>query len=220
MLKASLLFLLMPLTVYAGDWTRLNDGTLNFEGPIGADEFVKFSEVYDERVKLLIVNSGGGETSAAMEIGFALHKGDVAIEVRNWCLSSCANYFFTGATARIINGGIVGFHGNVKACFWGDNWPKTRSELQEQGLSYEQIEAFHKNMQIQVETEQRFLELVGVSQELFDRSCTSDKGMGSDKEYSFLLPTQKTFEKYGIFNVVGSQDPKIIEEFPGLLVVD
>lgn len=213
------LVLLYGQFVFSGVWTRDNADTISFKGKIESDEFERFTKIMDEKVRILKVDSGGGETSAALKIGFSLRQHNVEIQVNNWCLSSCANYLFLGAIKRVIAKGIVGFHGNVQACFGGDKWAEQANELRKQGVPEEKIQSFHQETLKQIEDEKRFLHLVGVSQELFDVSCRADKGLNDGIEYAFLLPLPKTFEKYGITGVAGVQDQETVKTFPAPLAI-
>lgn len=82
------------------------------------------------------------------------------------------------------------------------------------------IENFHSNIIAMNNEEKLFFSTLGVSQDLFERSCTSDKGLKDGNSYSFLLPTPQSFEKYGIKNVEGVQDAEVAQRYPGKLAVD
>jgi hypothetical protein len=216
----SLIVIFLALSSHSGEWQRVNQSTIAFEGKIESNEYSKFTAIMDKNVRTLMVNSSGGETSAAMKIGFDLRKFQIEIKVKNWCLSSCANYLFLGATRRYIDSGIVGYHGNVQACFGGDKWAETKQQLIQKGLSEKEIESFYANTKQQIKEEERFLKLVGVSQELFNITCEPDKGANDGKEYAFLLPTKETFEKYGVLGVIGSQDQDIAAKFPAPVLIN
>jgi len=210
---------------WAGTWRRTNSDTVTFRGSIDSGEFEKFNAVFDDRVKNLVVTSAGGSVHDAIEIAEVLEKHDIKIIVKIWCLSSCANYFFTAAKTKVIEKGIVGFHGNANACFAKDfaseeALQKLREKYRGYGMNDEQVE---KSILISTDMNRRELALLkrlGVSQELFERTCTPDKGMNNGKSYNFLLPTLMTFRQYGIYNVTGEQDQDTIEWFNGDLIVN
>ena len=211
---------------WAGTWQRNNSDTISFRGKIDDGEYDKFLKVFDADVKNMIVTSGGGNVFEAIKIAEVLEKSDITIRVRIWCLSSCANYFFTAAKTKIIEKGIVGYHGNSHACFAknyvsDDAIQKLREKYKGYGMNAEQIEMAISMATEMDRREQGLLKRLGVSQDLFVRTCTADKGMNDGKGYDFLLPTPATFEKYGIKNVVGIQDQETIEWYSmGELVVD
>jgi hypothetical protein len=64
----------------------------------------------------------------------------------------------------------------------------------------------HQRLLKSSELEKNYFASIGVSQSLFDRTQTPDKGMGNGVGYTFLVPKPETFERYGILNVSGSQD--------------
>ena len=204
----------------AGEWTRIDTITISFKGEIKVDEYDRFSAVFDSQVRQLIVDSGGGETKAGLKIGRVLRQADIGIRVDHWCLSSCANYLFLGATRREIATGIVGFHGNVTACFGGLKWHEVEKRMKELGKTAREIEEFRVDTLQQIDNEKIFFQMVGVSQVLFDRSCKPDKGLGDGVAYDFLLPTTKTFERYGVHGVIGLQDLETAKQYPNPLAIE
>ncbi|MCB0412962.1 MAG: hypothetical protein KDD50_01430 [Bdellovibrionales bacterium] len=222
-------FFLIPLKVNAGYWHRISETEVVFRGDIENGELSKFLEVFDNKVKFLTVTSGGGNTYEALEIANILKTNNVTVIVKIWCLSSCANYLFLAGKDRIIENGIVGFHGGINSCFASEEKRKEselrlRNFAETQGLTDQQIENSivqnRKFLDRYSKMEKDFLKYVEASEELFIRACTSDKGMGDGKPYAFLLPTNETFASYGVFGVIGHQDPATIEWFSGDLIVD
>lgn len=214
----------------AGVWTRVDAYTIKLEGDIEPGEYKRFSEVFREDTKEIIVNSGGGVTNEGIAIGFAMRHHPLKITVIGNCLSSCANYMFVAAAEREIRGGIVGFHGNVTACFTGARGDAAMLKIRDQAkAAYPQLtnpeldgliaDLMADNLN-QSKFEQQLLAEVGISQELFDRSCQDDKGMGDGKLYSLLLPTEATFVKYGFKDIRGVQDPELVKLYGDQVVVD
>lgn len=196
----------------AGTWTRVDRSTLSFTGDIKEGEYGRFAAAYDDEVKELIVNSGGGLTAEGVKIGLALSKRDLTVVVDGVCTSSCANYLFVAGHRRELRRGMVGFHGNVKACFTGPE--KHRAELAQMrkyAIPEAKIRRLMALEKTELADEARLLKTMGVDQALFERTCTMDKGMGDGKFYDFLLPTHATFEKYGLHGVIGDQDPEVIK---------
>ncbi len=211
-------------SAFAGTWVRTDNATVTFRGSIETGELEKFKAVFDEEVKTLIVTSAGGAVHDAIEIAETLEQHDIKIVVRIWCLSSCANYLFTSAKTRVIEKGIVGFHGSANACLAEDlaeeNLDKLREKYRNYGLTPENIEREITRKRDLNRRELSFFTRLGISQDLFVRTCTSDKGMNDGNSYSFLLPTKSTFERYGIMGVIGTQDQETIEWYIGNLIVN
>jgi hypothetical protein len=222
MIAPLLLLVLLVLPASAGVWTRVDRSTLAFAGGIEDGEFDRFKAAYDGSVKELIVDSEGGLTSEGIKIGLVLAGADVKVTVVGQCLSSCANYLFVGGHRRELRGGIVGFHGNVKACFGSAaQRAKTISDYKRKyKMSDKDIKANLERQDKEIADEARFLQIMGVDQALFDRSCTDDKGLGDGKAYVFLLPKKATFEKHRIYGVVGEQDPAVIAALKYPVAVD
>lgn len=195
----------------AGVWTRTGPESMRFEGSIELGEYDRFALVFDASVRELVVTSPGGVTTEGIRIGLALAAHDVKVTVVGECLSSCANYLFVGGHRREIRGGVVGYHGNVQACFSGARRGEMLARWREHGMNDEDVRRNLERLERDIAEEARFLGIMGVSQELFDRSCTPDKGAGDGGEYAFLLPRRETFEKYGLYGIVGGQDPEVMK---------
>jgi len=197
--KIVFLFALSALSVCeAGEWIRTGPTTISFNGTIEIDELHRFQDVYKSTDKTIILNSGGGRMDAALDIGKELIKNkNLTAIVQGICASSCANYLFLAARNRIIDHGIVGFHGNWKAMI-------STAEFSEHMAAVEPIQrakllALHKE---HVQDETVFLSKAGVSQALFDKTQKeNDEGL-----YEVYLPGPIEFKKYGIRNVTGYQD--------------
>ncbi len=115
---------------FAGEWSRIDDQTIGFTGYLEPGEFQKFSSIFSPLDReLKITDSGGMVTEEGIKIGKVLANHDIKVTVTGYCMSSCANYLFTAGRQREIRNGIVGYHGNVKACFLGPKEQKTRDDL-------------------------------------------------------------------------------------------
>lgn len=221
-MKTWLLLLLLSAPASAGVWTRTAPGVISFKGSIDVGEYDRFAAVFDQSVGELIVDSQGGVTFEGIRIGLALAQASVKVTVVGECLSSCANYLFVAGHRREIRGGVVGYHGNVQACFGA---PAKRAEWIEMArrkyhMSDEDIRRNLEAQDKEVADEARLLGMMGVSQELFVRTCTDDKGMGDGGSYVFLLPKRATFEKYGLWGITGEQDPVVMKSLPFPVVLD
>lgn len=204
--------LILAAPASAGVWTKTGPGTMSFKGGIEEGEYDRFAAVFDASIKEIVVDSGGGYTDEGIRIGHAIAAQNVKITVVGECLSSCANYLFVAGHQREIRGGVVGFHGNVQACF---GTPEKRAETiadmkKRYNMTDEDIARNMERQDKEIIEERRLLTIMGVSQALFDRTCTKDKGMGDGKSYAFLLPKRTTFEKYGLWGIVGEQDPVVM----------
>jgi len=93
----------------------IEKSTVRLTGKITDDTpAILFTKIKRHQIKTLIVNSGGGETRAAMEIGTWMNDHQVNIEVDEKCFSSCANYLFTAASHKTIRpGALVAWHGDL-----------------------------------------------------------------------------------------------------------
>lgn len=65
-------------------------------------------------LRTIVVDTEGGDTLAAMELGLALRKDRAALVVDGTCFSSCANYLVPAASDRltVLDGSLIGIHGS------------------------------------------------------------------------------------------------------------
>jgi hypothetical protein len=64
----------------------------------------------------LVVRSRGGDADAAIDLAEKLQQIDAEVTVVDYCMSSCANYFFAGLRRRnVVTGAMILFHGGLSA---------------------------------------------------------------------------------------------------------
>lgn len=94
---------------------RQDGDAIVFEGQINnasATEFLLLLQ--DPQVKRLVITSGGGLVSAALDIAHAVHERQLDVEVPRMCRSSCANYIFPAGRRKLLaRPGVVAWHGNM-----------------------------------------------------------------------------------------------------------
>ena len=191
---------------------KLDGTTVIFNGGLAKGDCQQFIGHINPKTTSLKVNSSGGDAFEGLCIANEMLKRRFEKTiVKGICVSSCANYLFLGSNQRIIERGIVGYHGNITALFERDPTNQAlRKQLAEAHIDLQEIERiaskFIGEQQAQSVLEQRFLHEIGVSQELFERTQTPDKGAGDGKNYTFLLPSLGTFTRYGVARVSGDQE--------------
>jgi hypothetical protein len=101
--------------------------TACYSGPVSAGQNLRlFAAVQGKTVRRLVITSNGGEVEAGIALGLWAHAHKLDIEVREYCLSSCANYVFTAGRRKTIHpGAVVAWHGNYhhlkQTGLWGDD---------------------------------------------------------------------------------------------------
>jgi len=110
--------------------------TVKYVGKVSEKNVEMFMNMVKGRnLAKLVINSGGGEINAGMEIGSWVFDNQIDVVVDGVCMSSCANYIFTAGRYKTISkGSIVAWHGNA---------------LQESGISEKDVresinEAFNR----------------------------------------------------------------------------
>ena len=92
----------------AGDTTAVYRGAISAENNAGF-----FARVANQPLQRLLIDSGGGDVAAAIELADWVHARQLDLTVTGVCLSSCANYVFPAARQKEIRpGAIVAWHGN------------------------------------------------------------------------------------------------------------
>ena len=93
---------------------RLDNGVLQYFGPIDGERVEKFKSLYRPGDRLLI-NSNGGSMYAGIAMGKFINEKRMTVEVANLCISSCANYIFLAGETKVLNkNALVIFHGGPK----------------------------------------------------------------------------------------------------------
>lgn len=214
---------------------RAEESSLVIEGSLvdGDCDRVKAKLESFEAVRV-IVNSQGGLVSQGLCITRALtEKGLNKVSVRGVCFSSCANYIFLGAKDRVIERGVVGFHGNYTALLRSEgilaaiekaeasknlsgkdrmnlrsfiSRPKSSAPLNddEKRILKKVVDA-HKQ-------EQMFFKQLQISQQFFDMTQKPDKGEGTGTPYMFLMPSADFMARELNIRVQGNQDVDFIKK--------
>ena len=111
-MRAAILFACLSLHAVsggaAGDTTAVYRGAISTENNAGF-----FAHVAARPLQRLLIDSGGGDVAAAIELADWIHARQLDITVTGVCLSSCANYVFPAARNKEIRpGAVVAWHGN------------------------------------------------------------------------------------------------------------
>lgn len=90
--------------------------TLRIEGRITAKTAERFNAVLqNQEITRVQLNSPGGDVEPSIDIGTAIFRNGMDVEVVGDCLSSCANYLFPAGRHKVISGpGVVAWHGNIQ----------------------------------------------------------------------------------------------------------
>ena len=92
----------------ASSWAASQPGvsksgtTITIGGTITPEVRGEFLRLLDRRSKTVVVNSGGGDSVAAMDIGREIRKRNLQVIVRRACLAACAHFIFLAARERSV----------------------------------------------------------------------------------------------------------------------
>ena len=118
-LSTLLTFAVLSAPAMAADPTHvfINDGELSYYGHITKEANAKLAALDAEAggtAIVLAIRSGGGETSAGLELGNWVRTRKLDVKVLEMCFSSCANYVFPAGRQKIVsNFAVVGYHGGL-----------------------------------------------------------------------------------------------------------
>ncbi|MGL4207047.1 MAG: hypothetical protein ACRCRW_13130 [Aeromonadaceae bacterium] len=105
----------LPAEPPQGVSANAESGRATLVGPIDWSKVHRLRDlVQGKKIKVLEVDSRGGDNEAAMALGYWLHDEKINLEVSRLCLGSCANYLFPAANKKLIApGAIVAWQGNL-----------------------------------------------------------------------------------------------------------
>lgn len=110
---------------WGGSFTRMDASTIYFEGLINPGDAERFKSLVNNKTKLLVVQSPGGLSWEAQEMGRLIRETDLDVAVQGSCFSACANSLFLSGKSKYLSGsfrvdqkmydfgGIVCFHGGA-----------------------------------------------------------------------------------------------------------
>ena len=105
----------------------IENNTATYTGSIEADlNRSLFQQIAGKNITRLVITSDGGDVVAGIALGQWVFDNGIDIEVRDYCLSSCANYVFTAGRNKVIHpGAVVAWHGNynhlLQTGLWQDD---------------------------------------------------------------------------------------------------
>ena len=160
-----------------------SSGRARFYGPISWERVHRFQDlIKGKRIRVLEVVSRGGQSDAAMALGYWLHDEKINLEVNRLCLGSCANYLFPAAVRKLIApGAIVAWQGNY-------HYQLLQQEQPEQFVNHEpdRSGAELTRLRQQVTIEQIYFKHIGVD----ERLCWIGKLPPYNAKGAFVLPPE------------------------------
>lgn len=103
---------------------RVENGVLHWQGDLTTAAVKRAGSLMDDAdppVRLISIESGGGDVAAGIALGTWMLANKIDVEVvGRGCVSSCANYIFiAGRNRRIAPGAVVAWHGSAIQLDWG-----------------------------------------------------------------------------------------------------
>lgn len=110
---------------FGGSLSKMDTATIYFEGLIEPGDANQLKQLLNNKTKLLVVQSRGGLSWEAQEMGRLIRKAGIDVVVQGSCVSACANSLFLSGKNKYLSesfridqktydfGGIVCFHGGA-----------------------------------------------------------------------------------------------------------
>jgi hypothetical protein len=94
--------------------TALSPEILKLQGRIERGDEDKFRDALTDEVKVLIVNSGGGDVIPALAMAERIRARGLRVVVDGACVSSCADYLFVAGRRQVVlQDSVVLWHGGI-----------------------------------------------------------------------------------------------------------
>lgn len=140
-------------------------------------------------VKVLEINSFGGDAIAAMRIAQILETSRLSLRIAGFCMSACANYLLPAAREVISANAVIGFHGSPWACFQQSS---AIDGVMRWGLSN-----YFTLWQVARQDEE-YMSKYPRLKEIIVRSQRPDRGANDGKPRDWLLVRPEDLSRYGI----------------------
>jgi hypothetical protein len=197
-----------------GKWIKVDSETLAFIGIIGQDSARPLHELFTAGIKRVAVNSGGGDVTAAIAIANEIAARRLELNVKGYCLSSCANYWTVAAARTTLDNGIVGFHGNISSCvsLHGGVSRYVAKDLPG-NPDAERVREISGLVAQSLEDESAFYAQRQLDRFAHERFCRPDKGLQDQHVYSFIAPSRSRLSAMGVTDLQGEQSVARLAEF-------
>lgn len=192
--------------------TIVDSTTLMVDGFIGLQTAEKMKNLLNPKMRRLIVRSEGGVTKTALLMAELIQDNHLDVTVRDYCVSSCANYLFVAGNKKVVErNSFVAWHGGHS------HTPFTADIADAKALSA-QLELLRR--------EQRLYTRAGVSLDLIVYSGIVTTGLATtrtetvnvmgksitrasaDREYTDWVPTPTTLRnRLGMRGIVSYWHP-------------
>ncbi|MBC3933163.1 hypothetical protein [Undibacterium curvum] len=195
---------------------RREQNTVTFKGEIGPESAQALIAQLDSGATLIVISSEGGSVKDALDVANAMRRHQVALQVQDYCFSSCANYLFVAAAEKkLMLGAVLGFHGGASGV--AENQQQSKRKKKDQ---------FETDMETLASDEKSFYRSTGFDPALihlsavltisttpltFELQLDEDKQVytfsSEDELTSFLKKRRKTFKNFHF--KVGRPSPKV-----------
>ncbi|ENH7392810.1 peptidase [Vibrio vulnificus] len=205
--------------------TIFYNGTLTHEANIETFELYKNSTI---KPKTISISSDGGDVGLGMELGNWIYDNNLNVEVKDYCLSSCANYIFTSGNYKYIsNKAIIGFHGGLSSESFDmseiDNMlhylPKDAREKEKEKI----LKEMHDYIKETKVKESNFFNKINVNRKITTLGQSEQYKTFDSYEYSGWTYYPTDYIKLGVVNVIIENPPwelKQLKNFGKVFIVN
>ena len=97
------LILTLPNFAFGGSFKKMDASTIYFEGMINPGDAKQLKSLINDKTKLLIVQSPGGLSWEAQEMGQHIREANLDVVIQGICFSACANSLFLSGKNKYLS---------------------------------------------------------------------------------------------------------------------
>jgi ATP-dependent protease ClpP protease subunit len=138
-----------------------NAHTLLIKSVIDAALFDEYKDKITPEIDTLVITSTGGDVNYGIKLGNDVFDRKLNVVVRDYCISSCANYIFLAGNKKSIeNNSIIGFHGTSFSIDGGEEIRKFILDAKGDHIKIDDFMNFVKTNNINSESMENYIQNV------------------------------------------------------------
>jgi len=153
----------------------------------------------------VVLKSLGGSVEDALDIADVFEQKHLVAVVNGYCASSCANYIFVAAAAKIVlDGGVVGFHGHPPDALDVKQWTYIGPPTQRDAAFADTVTGWRRLLSRQA----AFFTRIGVNPNLIrDYPLGTPPALFPQETAVWEFGPSTLHDKYGVTNILYFQTP-------------
>ncbi len=183
---------------------------LHYQGKLSEQGIAKLKNLYREHkqaITWLEITSTGGEITLGMDLGDFINEHQLNVSVKEYCLSSCANYVFTSARKKELGKhALIGFHGGASSKQFDNSTMEQQIQAapkqHREAVRAQMIKLLNDYLEVNSKREKVFFKKIGVKQEITTLGQTDIyKDIESSGAYVGWYYSVDDLNKLGVNNI-------------------